>query len=52
MPYVHQDPWVNGGEADGLDGFASGIVCGIRSHRDHTLLLAATTRSPDALSDW
>jgi predicted glycogen debranching enzyme len=30
-------------EADGLGGFASGTVCGIRTRRYHALLLAATT---------
>jgi Glycogen debranching enzyme N terminal len=30
-------------EADGLGGFASGTVSGIRTRRYHTLLLAATT---------
>jgi predicted glycogen debranching enzyme len=30
-------------EADGLGGFASGSVCGIRTRRYHALLLAATT---------
>ncbi len=30
-------------ETDGLGGFASGTVCGIRTRRYHALLLAATT---------
>ena len=30
-------------EADGLGGFASGTVCGLRTRRYHALLLAATT---------
>ena len=30
-------------EADGLGGFASGTVSGIRTRRYHALLLAATT---------
>ena len=30
-------------EADGLGGFASGTVAGIRTRRYHALLLAATT---------
>jgi len=30
-------------EADGLGGFASGTVCGVRTRRYHALLLAATT---------
>ena len=30
-------------EADGLGGFASGTVCGIRTRRYHALLLAATS---------
>ncbi|CAG0973585.1 hypothetical protein PHYC_01381 [Phycisphaerales bacterium] len=30
-------------EADGLGGFASGTVCGIRTRRYHALLLAAST---------
>ncbi|MDN5872608.1 MAG: amylo-alpha-1,6-glucosidase [Nitrococcus sp.] len=30
-------------EADGLGGFASGTVCGMRTRRYHALLLAATT---------
>jgi hypothetical protein len=40
MPYVHQyisTRLQNGGQADGLDGFGSGSVCGIRPHRDRTL---------------
>src|SRR5688572_27730032 len=30
-------------ETDGLGGFASGTVCGVRTRRYHGLLLAATT---------
>jgi hypothetical protein len=30
-------------EPDGLGGFASGTVCGVRTRRYHALLLAATT---------
>src|SRR5262245_55693749 len=30
-------------EADGLGGFASGTVCGIRTRRYHAVLLVATT---------
>jgi predicted glycogen debranching enzyme len=30
-------------EADGLGGFASGTICGVRTRRYHGLLLAATT---------
>lgn len=30
-------------EADGLGGFASGTVSGVRTRRYHALLLAATT---------
>ena len=33
------DEWL---EADGLGGFASGTVCGIRTRRYHALLLTAT----------
>lgn len=36
----HLAEWL---EADGLGGFASGTVCGIRTRRYHGLLLAATT---------
>ncbi|HUB06435.1 MAG TPA: amylo-alpha-1,6-glucosidase [Myxococcales bacterium] len=35
-----QDEWL---EADGLGGFASGTVSGVRTRRYHALLLAATT---------
>ena len=40
-PSLSQDraEWL---EADGLGGFASGTVCGIRTRRYHALLLAAT----------
>jgi glycogen debranching enzyme len=34
-----QDEWL---EADGLGGFASGTVSGIRTRRYHALLLTAT----------
>jgi glycogen debranching enzyme len=39
---THDDPreWL---EADGLGGFASGTVSGVRTRRYHALLLAATT---------
>src|ERR687892_2825204 len=36
---MRQDEWL---EADGLGGFASGTVSGIRTRRYHALLLAAT----------
>jgi predicted glycogen debranching enzyme len=36
---MNQDEWL---EADGLGGFASGTVSGIRTRRYHALLLAAT----------
>src|SRR5512132_207375 len=36
---MKQDEWL---EADGLGGFASGTVSGIRTRRYHALLLAAT----------
>ena len=41
IPSLSQDraEWL---EADGLGGFASGTVCGIRTRRYHALLLAAT----------
>jgi len=32
-------------EADGLGGFASGTVSGVRTRRYHALLLTATTQS-------
>src|SRR5262249_2666863 len=35
-----RDEWL---EADGLGGFASGTVCGIRTRRYHAILLAATS---------
>ena len=38
--YGERDEWL---EPDGLGGFASGTVCGIRTRRYHALLLAATT---------
>jgi predicted glycogen debranching enzyme len=40
-----RDEWLNAEwlEADGLGGFASGSVGGVRSRRYHALLLAATT---------
>lgn len=37
------DPFAEWLEADGLGGFASGTVSGIRTRRYHALLLAATT---------
>ena len=36
-------------EADGLGGFASGTVCGIRTRRYHALLLTATTPPSDRM---
>ena len=36
---LRQDEWL---EADGLGGFASGTISGIRTRRYHALLLAAT----------
>ena len=36
---MKQDEWL---EADGLGGFASGTVSGIRTRRYHALLLTAT----------
>ena len=36
---MQQDEWL---EADGLGGFASGTVSGIRTRRYHALLLTAT----------
>src|ERR1700757_2334572 len=39
-PISEQTEWL---EADGLGGFASGTVCGIRTRRYHALLLAAAT---------
>ncbi|HEX9787526.1 MAG TPA: glycogen debranching enzyme N-terminal domain-containing protein, partial [Candidatus Binatia bacterium] len=36
---MRRDEWL---EADGLGGFASGTVCGIRTRRYHALLLTAT----------
>ncbi|MGH8046503.1 MAG: amylo-alpha-1,6-glucosidase [Chthoniobacterales bacterium] len=40
MKISHDAEWL---EADGLGGFASGTVSGIRTRRYHALLLAATT---------
>src|SRR5471030_1354126 len=39
-PEMEKSEWL---EADGLGGFASGTVSGIRTRRYHALLLAATT---------
>ena len=39
-PEAEKSEWL---EADGLGGFASGTVCGIRTRRYHALLLAATS---------
>src|SRR5690242_557395 len=39
-PYPDDAEWL---EADGLGGFASGTVSGIRTRRYHALLLPATT---------
>jgi glycogen debranching enzyme len=39
LPKMKNDEWL---EADGLGGFASGTVSGIRTRRYHALLLAAT----------
>jgi predicted glycogen debranching enzyme len=39
-PNLDRSEWL---EADGLGGFASGTVCGLRTRRYHALLLAATT---------
>ena len=39
-PEREKSEWL---EADGLGGFASGTVSGIRTRRYHALLLAATT---------
>jgi predicted glycogen debranching enzyme len=39
-PKTSRAEWL---EADGLGGFASGTVCGVRTRRYHALLLAATT---------
>jgi predicted glycogen debranching enzyme len=39
-PAENRSEWL---EADGLGGFASGTVCGLRTRRYHALLLAATT---------
>jgi len=39
LPSMMQDEWL---EADGLGGFASGTVSGIRTRRYHALLLTAT----------
>ena len=45
MTSVSRDDWLASEwlEADGLGGFASGTVSGIRTRRYHALLLAATT---------
>jgi hypothetical protein len=42
---MKQDEWL---EADGLGGFASGTVSGIRPRRYHALLLAASRRRQSA----
>ena len=39
LRYPEKAEWL---EADGLGGFASGTVCGVRTRRYHALLLAAT----------
>ena len=45
MTSVSRDDWLASEwlEVDGLGGFASGTVSGIRTRRYHALLLAATT---------
>ncbi len=40
VPSQNRSEWL---EADGLGGFASGTVCGVRTRVYHALLLAATT---------